>query len=1001
VLVLLVTASTPAQVANARLEGVVQDSSGAVVPKARVLVRRLSTAFSARAKADAQGFFVFLSLPPGEYDVTVDAPGFRTAVLARVGLNAAATLVQNVQLELGPVTESVTVQAREAPVQSADSQIGQVMVLRDINVLPQLERNPVVLAIFQPGVQIRGGTIGFSLINGTRQGSNSVQVDGIDAPESITPALAFSSNLNTSESISELRIITHGGKAEFGTHAGAQIEMVTRSGTNRWSGNLFEHHRNTALNANDFFNNSSGVGRPKFLQNVFGGSLGGPVIPNRTFLFGTYQGTRTRQGLTRNRTVLTPQARAGLFRWVPPGSTAIAQPDIHQSDPRGIGIDPAVAALIKLTPGPNNFDMSDGLNWGNFRFNSPFENAVDNFTLRADYYWPGHVRLFSRLSWLRADYTDSQNDADAPFPGQAQGTARVRAWSNSFGADWTPSTGLVNEFRFGRNGLPRSQLRPARLPGPMLSPNTWTSPLSTQFASSVGAPNWEWTDHFSAIRGHHLLKTGLSFRLSHLSITSEGTNEMGIGIYPNVLFGRNFGNSVPASIGPPAGTISSADRQRFEQFYNDLLGRIARVRQIFYSDLTEFLPGGTPRVRSFRTWEYSYFVQDDWKVRRNLTFNLGLRYEFRSVPAEQNGLQGTVDRATAVNVASRIGDLAIARSSHWYDNDFNNFAPRVGLAWDPRGDGKTAVRAQYGIFYDGLTGNTIRSVDANTPGFSQVKEVYPNQAGPPSDRRVSDGIPLPDRPLAPELRPPNTRETTLALFQPHLRTGYVQHYSLTLQREVVRDTVLEAGFVGNRGVKLFMVVNPNQLRIQDDFLQAFRELQRYRTSNAAVPVGNTLVRLFGSVPAAVNAVSPSALDEGSSLAAADNVDRLSYTRYAAASLSQFYLRNFPQYNVVGLGTNDGRSYYDSLQVSLRRLTGPLRMSAHYTFSKSIDNVSAESADPLANRPVDSFNLGLERAPSDNDRTHVFNTGPMSSTLRSFTVCRLELVAAWVRTGRDG
>jgi hypothetical protein len=960
-----------AQVGNARLEGLVQDSSGAAVPRAQVLVRHVRAAFSARAQADPQGFFVFLSLPAGEYDVSVGAPGFRTVVLTRVGLNAAATLVQNVRLELGPVTESVTVRAREAPVQNADSEVGQVVAPRDIDVLPQLERNPIILAIFQSGVQIRGGNIGFSRINGTGQGSNSVRVDGIDATESVTPALAFSSNLNTSDSIAEFRIITQGGKAEFGTHAGAQIEMVTRSGTNRWSGNLFEHFRNTALNANDFFNNSSGVERPKFIQNVFGGSLGGPVIRSRTFLFGTYQGTRTRQGLTRNRTVLTPQARAGLFRWVPPGSTAVAQFDIVRSDPRGIGIDREVAALIKLTPEPNNFDMSDGLNWGNFRFNSPYQNAVDNFTVRADHHMRNHVRLFFRLSWLRADYTDSQNDADERFPGQLEGTARVRAWSDSFGADWTPSAGMVNEFRFGRNGMPRSQLRPARLPGPMLSPNTWASPLNTQFPSSVGAPSWELTDHFSVMRGRHLLKTGLSLRLTHLSATSESTNE--IGIYPNVFFGRNFGNSIPASVGPPAGTISTLDRQRFEQLYNDLLGRMARVSQIFFSDLTQFLPAGTARVRNFRSWEYSYFVQDDWRVRRNLTLNLGLRYEFPSVPAEQNGFQGTVDRAAALHAESRISNLTIVRSSSWYDSDLNNFAPRVGLAWDPRGDGRTAVRAQYGIFYDGLIGNTIRFVDANTPGFSQVQSVYPNEAGPPSDRRVSDGIKSPDRPAAPELRPPNTRQTTLALFKPHFRTGYVQHYSLTLQRELARNTVLEAGFIGTRGVKLFMVTNLNQLRIQEGFLNAFRELQAFRTSNAAVPAGNTLVRLFGSVPAAITAVSTSALDEGSALAAADNVDRVYYGRYAAASLNDFYLRNFPQFNMVALATNDGRSYYDSLQVSVRRQTGPLRVSAHYTFSKSIDNIQTESADPLANRPVDSFNLRLGRALSDADRTHVFNT----------------------------
>ena len=431
-LLVMVAVSGRGQVANSRLEGVIHDPSGARIPAANVVAVDNRTGLETSVIGDPQGFFVFLSLPPGEYTVTVEAPGFRRSVLRGEVLNAAAIVVENIRLELGPVTESVTVAARNTGIQLSNSQVDRVVALRDLEVLPQLERNPITLAIFQPGVQIRGGNIGLSRINGTRQGSNSIKVDGIIATEPINPALSFSANVTTPDSVQEFRIVTHGGQAEYGSYAGAQVDMITRSGANRWSGNAYDYLRNTALNANDFFSNSSGGERPKFIQNVFGGSLGGPLIHNRTFLFGTFQGIRARQEVIRNRNVLTPSARNGLFRWTQPGSAGIQEFDILRNDPRGKGVDPGMAALIRLLPDPNNFDIGDGLNTGGYRFNNASNSAQDQFTIRADHNLSQSVRLFFRLSWLRPDYIDSLNGADAPFPGH-DGCARRRGGPGSTG----------------------------------------------------------------------------------------------------------------------------------------------------------------------------------------------------------------------------------------------------------------------------------------------------------------------------------------------------------------------------------------------------------------------------------------------------------------------------------------------------------------------------------------------------------------------------------------
>jgi hypothetical protein len=306
------------------------------------------------------------------------------------------------------------------------------------------------------------------------------------------------------------------------------------------------------------------------------------------------------------------------------------------------------------------------------------------------------------------------------------------------------------------------------------------------------------------------------------------------------------------------------------------------------------------------------------------------------------------------------------RSNRWYNNDLNNFAPRVGFAWDVTGDGQTALRGNWGVFYDRLMGATTNWVDANTPGFVQNLSLYPNSAG--TDVRVSDGIPLLSPPAVPALRMPPDRSTDLFLFAPDLRTGYVLHHSLTLQREVFRNTVVEAGYVGTHGVKLFMDLNLNQTRIYEDFLAAFRELQ----AGTPVSASNTLVRMFGSTAAAIAGVGGrSIVDQGAVGSAAQTLDVRNYSAYARAGLSDFYLRNFPQFNQLIVGTNDGRSYYNSFQLSLRRQAGALKFVANYTFSKSMDTISTEGNG--FNSPIDNFNVRLNRARGDFDLPHAFNS----------------------------
>lgn len=964
---IIVAAVTLAQVSTSRLEGTVQDATGAVVPSASVVVVNNKTQVRLETSTGAQGQFIFPSLPPGEYTLTVEAAGFSKAVRSGLVMNVSNTVTEVITLEVGSVNDSVVVEASAVRVQTADAQVARAITLRDIDVLPQLGRGPIALAIFTTGVQIDPSDTTFSRVNGTRQGSNNTTLDGIDVNDVVVPRLGLAMTPNNTDTVEEFRMVTNGGKAEYGRSAGAQVELITRSGTNNFHGAAYDYLRNTKLNAGNFFSKQSGAAPPKYIRNIFGGRFEGPILKDRTFFMGNYEGGRTRQELVRNRTVLTPEAKQGLFRWKTPNTSNVQSFDIAKNDPRGIGIDPAVKKILKLLPDPNNTDIGDGLNTAGFRFNNPNNSFNDQFTIKVDHnLWAGH-RTFFRWSWMRTYSGDGLNGADAPYPGLPQGTQGGRRWGWAGGSDWVINPTTVNEFRVGFQKNTSAFLRPGRLPEPMMVSNSWTDPLATGYAQGRTPNFYEFTDNLTKIKSKHNFKMGAQLRFT----TQWGYRDDYI--WPNVYFSRSYGNAPSASIGPSGSTvIASADRTRFENLYNDLLGRISDVFGRYYSDLEQWQKLGTSRVRTHKFHEYGYFFQDDWKVRPNLTVNLGVRWEFFGVPYEVNALEGTLDRANLLDHLNRWSDATVRKTTQPYNNDWNNFAPRVGFAWDIFGNGKTALRGNWGVFYDRMVGAAINTVDLATPGFSQDVRVMPNQA-PGSDVRFSDGIPSLPQPAAPVLQVPANRQSSVTVFAPNLRTGYVLHNSINIQQELFRNGVLEVGYVGTRGIKLFSHVNVNQPRIYDDFLKSFKELQAFRANKTPVSAGNTIVKLFGSEAAAITAIGGTTIDTGAVATAADTVDRTYYTKYAAAGVSDYYLRNFPQFNLAYRAANDGRTYYDSLQVSFRRQQGALKFNANYTYSKALDNWANEGNGSSAGSLIDHYNVRLNRGRADFDRPHVFNS----------------------------
>jgi len=959
-LAILLASTLAAQVLNGRIEVLVTDPSGQVVAGAKAALKdlRKQTPAGAPISTDTTGTALFASVAPGEYELTVEAPGFRKAIVSGFELNASQTIKQSVMLEIGSVTEAIQVEANAVAVNTSDATIARTINMKAIDTLPQLARNPMALVSLVPGASLDPGDSSFTRVNGARQGSNNTRLDGIDANDAVVPRLGLAMSPVNTDSLEEVRVITNGGKAEYGRNAGGQVELVTRSGSNAWHGNAFDYLRNTVLNAGTYFNNASGVPRPVFIQNIFGGSMGGRILRNKLFFFGNYQGRRTTQSTVRNRTVLTPEAKQGIFRYVSGGQTLSY--NIPQNDPAGRGIDPTMRTLMALMPNPNNTDVGDGLNTQGFRFNIPTPAKDDQGTGKVDWLQSPTHRVFFRYSRQFMSSIDALNSAEQRYPGLPDGSQGGPRWSYSVGSDWTITNWLINEFRIGRSSASVDFVRPYREGGIAVISNLYDDPINNGLPQGRNSPVVDITDNVSMLRGKHTFKAGMNFR----RVLQYGYNAAGI--YPNANLSRtSAGNTPPATVGPAG--VSSADRQRFEGLFNDVLGRVGQVSQTFYSDLEKYQEAGTPRVRNTVFRDLGLFFQDDWKVTSNLTLNIGLRWEMFGAPSEQDRLQGVLNRINDVNVTSQIDNFVMSRTDKWFDTDYNNFAPRFGFAWDPFKTGKTSIRGSWGVFYDRMIGATSNLVDGNTPGFAQAVITFPSQNAPAFASSLSGAL-LPSRPGTIITNQPQTRQTSVVQFRPDLATGYVQQMNLGIQHQITRNTVVDATFVRSMGTKLFGWQDLNQPRIQGDFLNAFKELQAFQASGTAVSPGNTLSRIFGTPAAAITALGATVIRDGLAGSAAQTLDQSNFTRYAGAGVSNFYLRNFPQYNQFLYGDSTGSSSYNSLQLQVTHRTKNLVLNANYTYARSIDNMSVDGNGFTA--PVDNFNLVNNRGRADFDRPHV-------------------------------
>lgn len=661
-----------------QIEGTVIDASGASIPGVNVTATHVGTNTVYTASTNEIGKFVATNVRLGDYRIEAQTDGFKTAVLDGVNVSVGSTAVVNIQLEIGEVTTEVTVSASSAIAQinTVDAEVGGVIDEKRVLELPLNGRNAVELAFQQAGTYFErnaDGTGNKLFVNGQRHRSVNLSLDGIDTQDNLNRASSVAVDqpllMMAAENVQEFKVVTGNSSAEY-SRGGIQISAVTRAGSNEFHGSLFNFHRNTVLNANQFFNNSAGVERNPLVRNQFGGRIGGPIVKDKTFFFFGFQQTREARSIAVNRTVYTQEARSGVFRFLDgqrnsaqgvaenPGAVrnvnilgcggdAAAVLDRACVDERfdagnPASLDPFISGTVfDAIPLPNNFDVGDGLNTGGFRWNAPSKTVENLPSARID-----HRITDKHLFYASANYVDRNiqgdfiNNREPIYPSLGPLGDRI-THSKGFSASLvsTPMPTLVNEFRFGFLGGENAFIRNQPFGTPFtLDLNTITDPYNPGGGDTVRDNEViHIRDTVSLIKGKHRLKFGAEYRRRTVDVYAF------TGVAPEFEFDDNdfspdWSNSDLENLAGGA-DLNSNDAETARDLMNNLVGATETIRQRFNAtSITSGFVPGAPERHVFRNWEFDWFVNDSWQLRPNLTLNMGVRYEWAAVPIDRNGL---------------------------------------------------------------------------------------------------------------------------------------------------------------------------------------------------------------------------------------------------------------------------------------------------------------------------------------------------------------------------
>jgi hypothetical protein len=1016
---LLAAAGVWSQGTTSKVTGVVTDQSGAVIPGATVTLTNEATNISFTAKTTEAGTYVFESVQIGLYTVKVEAEGFKTFLSKGNRLTIQQPLTISAALEVGAVAATVEVTDSSELVQTSTSgNFGNLVETRPLTNLPLVGtrgRNPLNFINFQPGVAVGANTGGGVHVHGARDRAWNFTLDGVDINESSAGGSNFTPLRPNPDSVQEFSVLTGQFTAEYGRNSGGQVAMVTKSGGNEFHGSAFWFYRTPRFNANEWNLNRQGIGKGQFVQNIFGGSIGGPIWRDRTFFFGNAQILRTAEGVGVTRTVYTQAARSGLFRFMDtsvagnlcPGQTIIRNAsscvdasgnpvagitvgsyNIVANDPNAIGLSPETMAIIAATPLPNNFTTGDGFNTAGFSFVAPQSEQQEDWVLKIDHVINARNTIYGRWAMGRQDTVgDNVNGGLQSFPGLPNIVDTTRRPRN-LALNWrtNPTSNITNEFLFGWSKFAFDFSNPA--PNFAAQPHVIlvnvTDPFNRQTGNLRGVDTYQWVNNLTYVRGAHTLKGGLNLRLQ----THE--DERGSVAGQNVNLTLNMSttvNPVGAAFNLPT-NINSTDLSRLRGTVNDTLGRVGTITQAFVSnaDGSAYEPGGTTYLFKAQFNEYDFYFQDTWKLRRNLTLDLGLRWELKMSPSTSTGRILVPD--TPIFAGTAPSNTVTWVPGKLYESDTNNLAPVIGLAWDPFSDGKTSVRANYRIAYD--RSNTFffsSSIFQSLPG--RTLGVVDTSFGGSGGRLANLPALSPTTTPNAGLQPIPFSNGTQTVVDPRAEAPQTHMWGLSIQRDLGKGFLFEASYIGRHGVNLFGAYDVNVVDINayaavcggETFLAAFNTVAAGGTSCLMdalwAPVsatGSAFVRSNfgtdlnrGSVAALANTTADRTLT--------GNVQMI-----AAAGFSPFFFSPYPQFNnrLVVFDSNDF-SFYNALELQLsRRFRQGLGFQVSYTWAKSLDNRSFDPAFTTvgtgitqsgSSTPFNIFDRAGNKARSDFDRRH--------------------------------
>jgi len=778
---MLITIPALGQTQRGSLRGTITDPNGAVIPGATVTVTNISTNETRTTKTNDEGAYTISSLAAANYRVDVESVGFSRLQITQVVLQVNQEMRLDGELEVGSIDAVGRVVALEqligeAPLLKQDSaSLGAVIENRQVVGLPLDGRNFYELTLLVPGAAPAApgsagsarGDFAFS-VNGAREDANNFLLDGV---YNVDPKLNTFGVRPPVDAIKEFETLTSSYDAAFGRAPGAQVNVVLKSGTNSVHGSLFEFHRNGKLDARNFFAPASEP-KPKYIRNQFGGSLGGAIKPDRTFFFGDYEGTRSREGITRITNVPTAQERAGHFSQSLFGVPI--DPFTGLPFPGGMipnfRINAVGRALAALYPLPNrNVPLQ------NFVSSPTQRDRNDSFDARLDHVINQRMNLTVRYSFGdRNLFEPFTGPSFALVPGFGD-TVKRRSQNVMAGLTHLVTPNLVNETRVALSRVASSVTQEAshtnsELGLPVISPNardaglsfttvTGLSPLGDEGNNPQNSVTnvYQILDTASYARDRHLWKFGADIRFAQQNAFRDVESRGRLQFSP---FAQISGNALA-----------------------DLLLGFPLLTSVAHVDNPQHL----------RTHSYNFFVNDSFRVRPSLTITAGLRYEFNSPPVD------TADRANVYNLATRslvqVGTNGVPRGG--FNADKNNFAPRFGFAWTIGKQERTVLRAGYGIYYDQSPLAPGEALYFNSPYFDN--NIFFSLPGLPltlaNPFPAFFPFPLPDSALA---------------IQRDLRTAYMQHWNLNVQHQVGSNSVLELAYVGSKGTKLLTARDINQ-----------------------------------------------------------------------------------------------------------------------------------------------------------------------------------------------